>query len=224
MATQTLSTAPLSTIYDFAPDPAPEVLSYSKAVQTSESWTSRTRDSGAGISESDGETSPGGSRTPKARKRFSKREKERDEELRSKLRKEIEAELKATRDLAAEGPTSPMRKSNFPARGLTDEELNAVTSSEDFLDFVERSSKVIERALDDEYDILTDYTSGRLQAEDDEEDDYGVGRAKKKKGIKEVAQFWNERWSKKRMVSDISFSPKVLCSVCNNFLYHPNIS
>lgn len=140
-------------------------------------------------------------------KRMSRRERTREEELRENIRKEIEEELKATRDLVTDGPvkTSQPEKANFPARNLTSEELNAVTSSDDFMDFVERSSKVIERALDQEYDILADYQlSGENGVEDD--DEYSTGRGRRR--VKEVAQFYDERWSKKRMISDINFSPK----------------
>lgn len=96
---------------------------------------------------------------------------------------------------------------NFPARILTNEELNAVTSSEDFMEFVERSSKVIERALDQEYDVLADYgLSGANGVGDD--DEYGNTGGRGRRKIKEIAQFYDERWSKKRMISAIDFSPK----------------
>jgi dynein intermediate chain len=145
-------------------------------------------------------------------KRLSRRERDREEELRQNLRKEIEEELKAARDLTFDGPLkSPSQISgtaNFPVRALTNEELNAVTSSDDFMDFVERSTKVIERALDQEYDVLADYALGDHQGLDDEEDDFGNSRGKGRRRIREVAQFYDERWSKKRMISAINFSPK----------------
>ena len=82
--------------------------------------------------------------------------------------------------------------------------MKAVTSSNDFLDFVDRSAKVIERALDEEYDVLADYELGGVDGDMEEDEEHG-----KKRGIREVCQFWDERWSKKRMISDLSFSPKV---------------
>ena len=125
------------------------------------------------------------------------------------LRKEIEEELKALQD-----PTHAEAKENaeerFPARNLTNEEMNAVTSSEDFLDFVDRSSKVIERALDLEYDVLADYAMDGLGEYDEDEDEgYASAGGRKGRRIKEVAQFYDERWCRRRMVSDINFSPKV---------------
>ncbi|TVY78350.1 Cytoplasmic dynein 1 intermediate chain [Lachnellula suecica] len=218
IAVQTLSTAPLSTVYEFIPSPVKEVFSYSKGVQTTDEWgtqTSRATED----SEEDDIITPATS-TPS--KRLSRRERSREEELRENIRKEIEEELKATRDLIVDGPLkSPttIAKANFPARTLNADELNAVTSSPDFMDFVERSSKVIERALDQEYDILADYAlSGAAGVDDD--DEYGNTSGKGRRRVKEVAQFYDERWSKKRMISDISFSPKfpelVLASYTKN--------
>lgn len=218
-ATQTLSTAPVITIYEFAPAPrATEVLSYSKGVQTSDQWTPQRRDRSLDrFPDSDSDHVV---RTPRASKRLSRREREK-EELRQKLRGEIEEELKAVKDPVLDGP-APGAQPNYPARALTDEELNAVTSSEDFLEFVERSTKVIERALDEDYDLLANYAIDGLEdvGNDDEE------------GIREVVQFYDGRWSKKRMISDLGFSPKVrtfLCTFCcpplilasfQNFYWH----
>lgn len=209
ISTQTLSTIPLSTVYEFAPSPVKEVFSYSKAIQTTEEWgTQISRPKAFEDSDDDDGEVP---ITSTPNKRLSRRERTREEELRENLRKEIEEELKATRDLAVDGPLtliSQNNAANFPARALTTEELNAVTSSEDFMDFVERSSKVIERALDQEYDILADYALTGANGIDDDDDEYGNTRGKVRRRVKEVAQFYDERWSKKRMISDIKFSPK----------------
>lgn len=215
IATQSLSTAPLSTVYEFQPSPVKEVFSYSKGVQTTEEWSGPSRPRGDSESSTDGPSSP-------SKKRMSRRERDREEELRENLRREIEEELKATQGLIGDGTLAPPDASataNFPARTLTNEELNAVTSSEEFMDFVERSSKVIERALDQEYDVLADYAFGGTNDVDDD-DDVGNSRGKGRRRIREVAQFYDERWSKKRMISDINFSPKfpelVLASYTKN--------
>ncbi|KAJ9299941.1 hypothetical protein DTO217A2_8047 [Paecilomyces variotii] len=198
-ATQTVATGPIPEATESAPETKQETLTYSKAVQTDE-WQQPRRES------IDGSVASGDDdfqETTRANKRLSRRERERDEEIREKLRKEIEEEIQAAKQLS--DPTAAQSSQlRYPLRTLTDDELNAVTSSGDFLDFVERSSKVIERALDEEYDVLADYELGGINGEDEEEEEYG----KKRRGIKEVAQFWDERWSKKRMISDISFSPK----------------
>jgi len=41
---------------------------------------------------------------------------------------------------------------------LTPSELNLIFGATDFTDFVEQSSKVVERALTDTYDYMKDYT------------------------------------------------------------------
>ncbi|PBP26227.1 cytoplasmic dynein-like protein 1 intermediate chain 2 [Diplocarpon rosae] len=208
IATQTLSTVALSTIFEFPPSPIKEVFSYSKGVQTSEEWGTQTSRPKAfeGSEKDEGEIPV----TSTPNKKLSRKERDREEELRENIRKEILEELKATQELVLDGPlkSSHNGAANFPARALTHEELNAVTSSEDFMDFVEKSSKVIERALDQEYDILADYALGGENGVEDDDDEYGNTRGKGRRRVKEAAQFYDERWSKKRMVSDISFSPK----------------
>lgn len=199
IATQALSTVPITTNYEFVPAPTPEVLSYNKGIQTSEPWSPpRANRSTDGFPDSDSDLSPSTARTPRGSKRLSRREREKDEALRQQLRREIEEELKALKGPVPDGPT-PVAEPKFPARALTDEELNAVTSSNDFLDFVERSSKVIERALDQDYDILTNYALDGHEGVDNNENE----------AIREVAQFYDERWSKRRMISDMGFSAKV---------------
>jgi dynein intermediate chain len=145
--------------------------------------------------------------TTRSSKRLSRRDRERDEEIRQKIRKEIEEELQATNEDGTAAVSTQSTQLRYPLRTLDDDELKAVTSSDDFLDFVERSSKVIERALDEEYDVLADYELG---VNGDVEEDEETG--KKRRGIREVCQFYDERWSKKRMITDLSFSPKV-CSL-----------
>lgn len=184
-----------------APEPAPEppkkeIVTYSKAIQTDD--LPPPPDAAAQETTSDAEDGE----TPTANKRLSRRERERDEEIRERLRKEIEEEIQATKSQESGLGSTQLR---FPLRTLDDDELRAVTSSEEFLDFVDRSTKVIERALDEEYDVLADYELGGVNAEYEDEEEYG----RKRRGIKEVAQFYDERWSKKRMISDLSFSPKV---------------
>ena len=209
--TQTLSTAPVEINYEQSPAltlrSKAEVLTYSKGVQTSDPWSvQRQRRSSGDFSDSDADGSPTAPRSPT--KRRSRREREREEELRQNLRREIEEELKAAKDLTSHAP-NPTGPSKFPARGLTDEEVNAVTASEDFLEFVERSSKVIEKALDQDYDVLADYALDGAEVESDEDEGYGGSRGKKGRRVRQIAQFYDERWSRKRMISDMNFSPKV---------------
>ena len=184
------------------PPPAPkvEILTYSKAVQTDPYIDSRSR-SADGYSDSEDNAST----TSRSNKRLSRRQREKEEEIRERLRREVEEELKAAKDLKEGSEVKSAGNLRYPLRTLNDDELHAVTSSGEFLDFVERSSKVIERALDEDYDVLADYELGGL-ADDDEDEEFANGG---KREIKQIHQFWDERWSKKRMVSDICFSPKV---------------
>ncbi|KAK3903038.1 WD40-repeat-containing domain protein [Staphylotrichum tortipilum] len=199
---QVLSAIPFKTVYECPPSPVKEVYSYSKGVQTAEEWT--TPKKSRALSESEGEEPPV---TASPSKRLSRRERGREEELRENIRKEIEEELRAAKELVTDGVLNPSSAANFPARTLTNEELRAVTHSDDFMDFIDRSTKVIEKALDQEYDILTDYTLQVHDVDDDDEQSGNTG-GKGRRKVKEIAQFYDERWSKKRMVSAIDFSPK----------------
>ena len=211
VATQTQSTSPISNLHQDIPAPKAEVITYSIGIQTTEPWSALQENRSInGFSDSDVEYSPSKARTPRATKRLSRRERDREEDLRQRLRREIEEELRSARSPDPFTTTSQSTQANFPVRALTEDEMQAVTSSEDFLDFVERSSKVIERALDQEYDVLADYAIDGLNGLDEDEDEgYASSRGKKGRRIKEVAQFYDERWSRKRMISDINFSQKV---------------
>ena len=186
-----------------APTPRPEVVTYSKGIQTDDLGPQSDSESEVG-SES------GDPQDPTQPKRRSKKDRLRDEEIRKKLRKEIEEEIQATQASADEDAANQSSQLRYPLRTLEEHELKAVTSSEDFLDFVDRSAKVIERALDEEYDVLADYELRGIDGDMEEDEEHG-----KRRGIKEVCQFWDDRWSKKRMISDLSFSPKV----CVNCIY-----
>ena len=151
--------------------------------------------------------------SPSKSKRLSRREREREEELRRNLRREIEEELKAVKEPDAVDAPS-VAQARYPSRALTNEELNAVIASEDFVDFVERSSKVIEKTLDQEYDVLVDYGLEGMEGNEEEDEGYASSKGRRGRRMKEVAQFHDERWSKKRMISDLGFSPKVRLLYC----------
>ncbi|KAJ9134036.1 Cytoplasmic dynein 1 intermediate chain 2 [Pleurostoma richardsiae] len=199
---QPLTTVPLATVYECPPSPVKEIFSYSKGVQTSNDWTPPPSRPRAFSLESENDEQPA---TPS--KRLSRRERDREEELRQNIRKEIEEELRAAKELITDGQLKPtsLSTSNFPARALSSEELNAVVASDEFVDFLERSTKVIEKALD-QYDVLTDYTLHGHEIDD--EDDQGNTGGKGRRKVKEIRQFYDERWSRKRMISAIDFSPK----------------
>ncbi|WPG97634.1 cytoplasmic dynein 1 intermediate chain 2 [Acrodontium crateriforme] len=204
---QTLSLAGLTTVYEIPVETKPEYITYSKGVQTSEPWQQNTEGDDEEDEVEDATQSPS-----RRRRKLSQRERDlEEEEIRQRLRQEIEEELRA---LQLHDPAE-LEKERFPARTLAPEELNAVTNSVDFLDFVERSSKVIERALDEEYDLLADYALQSRQADEDDDNEY-VGR--KGRRIKEVAQFdLTEAMGKRRMISAIDFSPKFPELFCTSY-------
>lgn len=43
---------------------------------------------------------------------------------------------------------------------MTEEEKTSIFSIPEFLDFVEQSTKIVQRALNDQYDYIRDYTIG----------------------------------------------------------------
>ena len=183
-------------MFEVAPDAPPkrEVVTYSKAVQTVETGTGVQTDG-----ELDGE--------PQVNGLSSKAQRDREESIREQLRREIEEELQATKELASGDGSGTDTKQRYPLRQLTADELNAVTSSTDFVSFVERSSKVIERALDEEYDVLADYTLSKLGAEDEEETSHYGRTSRKALSLKENLQFFDEKQCRKRQISDLQFSP-----------------
>lgn len=202
---QVLTTVNLTTIYECPPSPVKEIFSYSKGVQTTDDLLPPPPVQNNVSFDSDGDEPPV---TATPSKRLSRRARDREEELRKNIRREVEEELQAARDQLAgkEGLLEELESANYPARVLTTEELNAVTSSSDFVDFLEKSTKVIEKALDLEYDILTDYTLQAYNHEDEDEQGNVGGRGRRK--VKEIRQFYDEKWSRKRMITCIDFSPK----------------
>lgn len=199
-STQTLTAGTTSTVFEVAPESSKthkEYIAYNKGVQT-EPYV----DASAGSRDQSEDES-----TTRARRRSSRREVERYEEIRASLRKEVEEELRATQSGASTEKPVPAAQQRFPLRTLTSEELNAVTTSIDFVTFVERSSKVIERALDEDYDLLADYTlADQLHDSDDDPIPYS-GTSKKAHSLRQTLQLYSERHSRKRMISDIQFSP-----------------
>lgn len=83
-------------------------------------------------------------------------------------------------------------------RELTADELGAIYGTSEFVDFVEQSSKVVERALTDSYDYLKDYTLATDRIQDQAED----------KQLKNHRTFWDEDLCKGRSITDIDWSTK----------------
>ncbi|XP_077993795.1 cytoplasmic dynein 1 intermediate chain 2-like [Glandiceps talaboti] len=85
-------------------------------------------------------------------------------------------------------------------RELTEEEKKQIITSEDFVKFFDRSSRIMERALFEEIDIFTDYTGGD-DADKESEMEAGAKLALNR-------QFFDERWSKHRVITSMDWCPQ----------------
>ncbi|KIW38227.1 uncharacterized protein PV06_09211 [Exophiala oligosperma] len=186
-------------VHETAP-PKKEYITYAKGVQT-EPWLDENTKAQDGSEDDDIQV--------RGERQRSRRDFETEEEIRQKLRKEIEEELTATFNREPAHPQSPNSQPRFPLRTLNDNEFNAVVASSEFVSFVERSSKVIERALDmdDEYDLLADYTRTSMLDDDDDDSTPYSRTSKKSHSVRESFQLFSDRYTRRRIVSDIQFSP-----------------
>ena len=85
----------------------------------------------------------------------------RDRELEEesvKLDMELEQEIRGQRAALHINDIPDTSFSRF--QELTEEERASIFAAPDFLDFVEQSSKIVQRALNDGYDYIRDYTTG----------------------------------------------------------------
>ncbi|KAH9989810.1 cytoplasmic dynein intermediate chain [Russula vinacea] len=116
-----------------------------------------------------------------------------DEEVREPIFREREATVDPERTLER-----LEEEIEEEIRDLTEEERTSIIAAPEFLDFVEQSSKIVQRALNDNYDYIRDYTSGAETGGDDSEG----------KRVKCVCAFWDERYCKNRSITDVDWSPK----------------
>ncbi|XP_017324943.1 dynein, cytoplasmic 1, intermediate chain 2a isoform X4 [Ictalurus punctatus] len=92
------------------------------------------------------------------------------------------------------------QEEEVPPHELTEEEKLQILHSEEFMDFFDHSTRIIERALSEHVDVFFDY-SGR-----DLEDKEGEMQAGAKLSL--TRQFTDERWSKHRVVTCLDWSPQ----------------
>ncbi|GFT27359.1 cytoplasmic dynein 1 intermediate chain 2 [Nephila pilipes] len=102
------------------------------------------------------------------------------------------------------------KKEEKKFRELSEEEKKQIMLREDFHQFFDRASRIIERALYEDLDILIDYTGTREEQEGDD-----------KSGIKLSLNrtFFDDRWSKNRTVTSFDWSsqfPELLVASYNN--------
>lgn len=77
-------------------------------------------------------------------------------------------------------------------------QVNEIMQSSDFNDFFSRASLLVERALNEPYDVLIDYAEA--DAVDENTEDHVADK------ISERLTFFDERWSKNRAVTSVSWS------------------
>ncbi|KAL1916352.1 uncharacterized protein VTP21DRAFT_5969 [Calcarisporiella thermophila] len=122
-----------------------------------------------------------------------------EEEIRKRILEEKEQEEKARQAaLEEEMLKQQSQEEKEELKELSEEEKRAIVTSNEFIDFIDHSSKLIERALNEKYDFMRDYT-----VSDSVESDESLG-----KKVKSVCAFLDDKWSKNRSVTDVSWSPK----------------
>ncbi|XP_077124244.1 cytoplasmic dynein 1 intermediate chain 1 isoform X4 [Ranitomeya variabilis] len=133
-------------------------------------------------------------------------EEEEDEEM---------VEHKTDHDSEFENQEEKQDSREVPPRELTEEEKQQAVHSEEFLIFFDRTIRVIERALAEDCNIFFDY-SGRDLA--DKEGDIQAGA-----NLSFNRQFYDEHWSKHRVVTCLDWSlQSSVMSVCFA-RFHPNL-
>ncbi|XP_053478182.1 cytoplasmic dynein 1 intermediate chain 1 isoform X1 [Ictalurus furcatus] len=83
---------------------------------------------------------------------------------------------------------------------LTEEEKQQIVQSEDFLIFFDRSIRLVERTLAEDLDIFFDYSGRDME---DREGDTQAGL-----NLSFNQQFYDEQWSKHRVVTCLDWSPQ----------------
>ncbi|CAO3609534.1 unnamed protein product [Cunninghamella blakesleeana] len=138
-----------------------------------------------------------------------------EEEIRQQIMEEIELKEKQRQAQLEEERKRAEQEKADEHQDLTEDERKLILAAPEFLDFVDNSSKVVERALNEKYDFMKDYTLG-IDIESDENSG---------KRVKSVCEFWDDKWSKNRSVTDVDWSskyPELLVSSYNKNPMAPN--
>ncbi|CAG8450274.1 9265_t:CDS:10 [Diversispora eburnea] len=134
-----------------------------------------------------------------------------EEEIREKVKKEFDDEIKA-REAAAEEQRlkrEAEKKKEAKLNELSDQEKKGIVISPEFNDFIKYSSKIVERALNENYDLMRDYT-----IDDETENEINDGPC-----VKFLCSYFDERWSKNRFVTD---NPELSVASYNKNPYNMN--
>ncbi|XP_030641744.1 dynein, cytoplasmic 1, intermediate chain 2a isoform X1 [Chanos chanos] len=120
-------------------------------------------------------------------------------------------------EVEREKPVQEEQEEAAPPHELTEEEKLQILHSEEFMDFFDHSTRIMERALSEHVDVFFDY-SGR-----DLEEKEGEVQAGAKLSLNR--QFTDERWSKHRVVTCLDWSPQypeLLVASYNNNEHAPH--
>ncbi|ROL47804.1 Zinc finger protein ZFAT [Anabarilius grahami] len=98
---------------------------------------------------------------------------------------------------------------------LTNEEKEQIVHSEDFLFFFDRSIRVVERVLAEDTDIFFDYSGRDME---DKEGDMQAGS-----NLSFNRHFYDEHWSKHRVVTSLDWSPQSSVMSVGFAQFHPNL-
>ncbi|GAA5873756.1 hypothetical protein JCM16303_002578 [Sporobolomyces ruberrimus] len=179
------------------PAPNPKVV-YDKSIQTTPdlfpySPTTASTSSGAQTRNYNNEDEEGESGGGAGR--------ETSDELRSRIISELEAErLQLDRDILEEKRLAQLAYDETLKKGLSPPELETIFSSPGFSEFLQDSTKVVQRALSESYDYLRDYT---ITDEEGREDAEG-----KRQRVRLLGAWRDEAWGKGRSVTAVDWSPK----------------
>ncbi|POY73197.1 hypothetical protein BMF94_3530 [Rhodotorula taiwanensis] len=123
------------------------------------------------------------------------------EELRARILAELEDERKRLdAEIAREKLLAEQALERDRARGLSGDQLQHVFASPAFADFLEQSTKVVQRALSDPYDYLRDYS---ISADDGADADES-----KRARVRLLGVWQDQQWGRGRSVTSVDWSPK----------------
>ncbi|KAG0030526.1 hypothetical protein BGZ81_002540 [Podila clonocystis] len=121
-----------------------------------------------------------------------------EQELREKIKEELAKEEQLRLEILEAERLETEAAIPQEAPELTDEERKTILQSAEFVDFMDHSSKILERAMSEKYDFMKDYTLGL----DDAAEDLNGNR------VRLVCSFHDDRWTKNRSVTDVGWSSK----------------
>ncbi|GAA5826968.1 hypothetical protein JCM5353_004785 [Sporobolomyces roseus] len=175
------------------PPPKPKVT-YDKSIQTSLDLLPYPAASSSS-------TSAAQTSDPTSTETVSGAGRETSDELRARIIAELEAERQQLDlEIAEEARLASISLEASLKKGLSPPQLESILSSSGFGEFLETSSKVVQRALSDSYDYLRDYTIAEDQA--------GEDREGKKQRVRLLGNWRDKGWGKGRSVTAVDWSPK----------------